>query len=75
MISTPFEILAVEGQKEVNLNFIDYFKAFDRVRHNEIITQLTQLKINEKLTNRSKACTSNKKQQLKLMEELAHLQE
>ena len=33
------------GQKEVYLCFIDYTKAFDRVRHDEIITQLTQLKV------------------------------
>ena len=39
---------ALEVQKEVYLCFIDYTKAFDRVQPDEIITQLTQLKINEK---------------------------
>ena len=35
----------LEKTKEVNLWFIDYTETFDRVRHDEIITQLTQLKI------------------------------
>ncbi|GFO09466.1 DNA replication licensing factor mcm8 [Plakobranchus ocellatus] len=39
---------ALEVQKDVNLCFIDYTKAFDRVRHDEIIKQLTQLKIDGK---------------------------
>ena len=34
---------ALNIQKQ--LCFIDYTKAFDRIRHDEIITQLTQLKI------------------------------
>ena len=38
----------MEVQKEVHLCFIDYTKAFDRVRHDEIITQLTKLKIDGK---------------------------
>ena len=37
---------ALEVQKEVCLSFIYYTKAFDTVRHDEIITQITQLKIN-----------------------------
>ena len=36
---------APEVQKDVYLCFIDYTKAFDRVRHNETITQLAQLQI------------------------------
>ncbi|GFN88374.1 2-aminoadipate transaminase [Plakobranchus ocellatus] len=39
---------ALEAQKDVYLCFIDYTKAFDRVRHNEIITQLKQLNIDGK---------------------------
>ena len=34
----------MEVQKELYLCFIDYTKAFDRVQHDEIIKQLTQLK-------------------------------
>ena len=33
---------ALEIQKDVYLCFIDYTKAFDRVRHNEIIKELTK---------------------------------
>ena len=36
---------ALEVQKEVHLCFIKHTYAFDRVRHDEIITQLTQLKM------------------------------
>ena len=32
---------ALEVQKEIDLCFIDYTKAFDRVRYDEIITHLT----------------------------------
>ncbi|GFO30487.1 endonuclease-reverse transcriptase [Plakobranchus ocellatus] len=39
---------APEVQKDVYLCFIDYTKAFDRVRHDEIITQLKQLNIDGK---------------------------
>ena len=39
---------AMEVQKEVYLCFIDYTGAFDKARHDEIITQLTQSKINGK---------------------------
>ena len=39
---------ALKVQKEVYLGSIDYTKALDRVRHDEIITQLTQMKINGK---------------------------
>ncbi|GFO07610.1 endonuclease-reverse transcriptase [Plakobranchus ocellatus] len=39
---------ALEVQKDVYLCFIDYTKAFDRVRHDEIITQLKQLNIDGK---------------------------
>ncbi|GFN95634.1 endonuclease-reverse transcriptase [Plakobranchus ocellatus] len=39
---------ALEVQKGVYLCFIDYTKAFDRVRHDEIITQLKQLNIDGK---------------------------
>ncbi|GFO42831.1 endonuclease-reverse transcriptase [Plakobranchus ocellatus] len=39
---------ALEAQKDVYLCFIDYTKAFDRVRHDEIITQLKQLNIDGK---------------------------
>ncbi|GFO01888.1 RNA-directed DNA polymerase from mobile element jockey-like [Plakobranchus ocellatus] len=35
--------LALKVQKDVYLCFIDYTKAFDRARHDEIITQLKQL--------------------------------
>ena len=35
----------LEVQKDVCLCFIDYTKAFDRVQHDEIITQLPLLKI------------------------------
>ena len=38
----------LEIQKEVYLCFIDCTKAFDRVRLDKIITQLTQLKIDGK---------------------------
>ena len=38
---------AIEVQKEVYLCIIDYIQAFE-VRHDEIITQLTQLKIDGK---------------------------
>ncbi|GFO14782.1 condensin complex subunit 3, partial [Plakobranchus ocellatus] len=38
----------LEVQKDVYLCFIDYTKAFDRVRHDEIITQLKQLNIDGK---------------------------
>ena len=36
---------ALEIPKDVYLCFIDYTKAFDRVRHDEIIKELTKLKI------------------------------
>ena len=39
---------ALEIQKDVYLCFIDYTKAFDRVRHHEIIKELTKLKIDGK---------------------------
>ena len=39
---------ALEIQKDVNLCFIDYTKAFDRVRHDEIIKELTKLRIDRK---------------------------
>ena len=39
---------ALEIQKDVYLCFIDYTKAFDRVRHDEIIKEQTKLKINGK---------------------------
>ncbi|GFO03036.1 endonuclease-reverse transcriptase [Plakobranchus ocellatus] len=39
---------ALEVQKDVYLCFIDYTKAFDRVRHDEIITQLVKLKTDGK---------------------------
>ncbi|GFO19349.1 endonuclease-reverse transcriptase [Plakobranchus ocellatus] len=39
---------ALEIQKDVYLCFIDYTKAFDRVRHDEIITELKQLNIDGK---------------------------
>ncbi|GFO05641.1 RNA-directed DNA polymerase from mobile element jockey-like [Plakobranchus ocellatus] len=39
---------ALEIQKDVYLCFIDYTKAFDRVCHDEIITQLKQLNIDGK---------------------------
>ena len=39
---------ALQVQKEVNLCFIDCMEAFDRVQHDEIIRQLTQLKIDGK---------------------------
>ena len=39
---------ALEIQKDVYLCFIDYTKAFDGVRHNEIIKELTKLKIDGK---------------------------
>ena len=39
---------ALEVQKDVYLCFIDYTKAFDRVKHNEIMKQLTQLRIDGK---------------------------
>ena len=39
---------ALEVQKEVNLCFINCAEAFDRVQHDEIIRQLTQLKIDGK---------------------------
>ncbi|GFO04703.1 endonuclease-reverse transcriptase [Plakobranchus ocellatus] len=39
---------ALEVQKDVYLCFIDYSKAFDRVRHDEIITQLKQLNMDGK---------------------------
>ena len=35
-------------KKKLYLYFIDYTKAFGIVRHTEIITQLTQLKIDRK---------------------------
>ncbi|GFO16119.1 LINE-1 reverse transcriptase [Plakobranchus ocellatus] len=39
---------ALEVQKDVYLCFIDYTKAFDRVRNDEIITELKQLNIDGK---------------------------
>ncbi|GFO38972.1 LINE-1 reverse transcriptase [Plakobranchus ocellatus] len=39
---------ALQVQKDVHLCFIDHTKAFDRVRHDEMITQLKQLIIDEK---------------------------
>ena len=39
---------ALEIQKDVYLCFIDYTKAFDRVRHDEIIKELTKLKMDGK---------------------------
>ena len=46
MQSTPFIIEQVlKAQKEAYLCFIDFIMVFDRVRYDEITTQLTQLKI------------------------------
>ena len=39
---------ALEVQKEVFVCNVDYTKAFDKVQHDEIITQLTHLKIDGK---------------------------
>ncbi|GFR87016.1 endonuclease-reverse transcriptase [Elysia marginata] len=39
---------AIEVQKDVYLCFLDYTKAFDRVRHDEIMKDLTQIKIDGK---------------------------
>ncbi|GFS21672.1 RNA-directed DNA polymerase from mobile element jockey-like [Elysia marginata] len=39
---------AIEVQKDVYLCLIDYTKAFDRVRHDEIMKDLTQIKIDGK---------------------------
>ncbi|GFN73966.1 retrovirus-related pol polyprotein from type-2 retrotransposable element r2dm [Plakobranchus ocellatus] len=39
---------ALEVQNDVYLCFIDYTKAFDRVRHDEIITELRQINIDGK---------------------------
>ena len=51
--STPFELKLNEVwkfkiKKDVYVCFFDYTKAFDRVRFDQIIIQLTQLKIYEK---------------------------
>ena len=45
--STSFVIMeqALEEQIGVCVCYVDYIKAFDKVRYEEIITQLTQLKI------------------------------
>ena len=40
---------ALEVQKRIYLCFTDYTKVFDRVPYDEIITQLTQLKIDGKM--------------------------
>ena len=40
---------ALEEQKEVYVYFIDYTKSFDRAQYDEIITQLTQLKMKSDL--------------------------
>ena len=45
---TPFAQRFSELWKDKNLFFIDFTKAFDKVRHDEIITQLIQLKIDGK---------------------------
>ena len=39
---------SLEVNKDVCLCFIDYTKAFDRVRHDELVRQLTQLKVDGK---------------------------
>ena len=39
---------ALEVQKDVYLCFIDYTKAFDRVKHDELWKQLTQLRVDRK---------------------------
>ena len=39
---------ALEVQKEVFVCNVDYTKAFDKVQHDEIITQLTHLEIDGK---------------------------
>ena len=39
---------AIEGQKDANLCFIDYTKAFDRVKHNAFLKQLKQLRVDGK---------------------------
>ena len=52
---------ALEVQKEVYLCFIHYPKAIIRVRHDEIITQLTQMKINLRVR------TLDRRQQSELM--------
>ena len=40
-----YDRMSSEIQKVVYLRFIDHTKAFDRVRHNEIITQPMQSKL------------------------------
>ncbi|GFO24253.1 retrovirus-related pol polyprotein from type-1 retrotransposable element r2 [Plakobranchus ocellatus] len=52
---------ALEAQKDVYLCFIDYTKAFDRVRHDEIITQLKQLKIKTMYWEQTAAMTIENK--------------
>ena len=54
---------ALEVRKEVYL----YFRAFNKVRHDERITHLTQLKIDEKALLVMKKCTGNIKQQCEMI--------
>ena len=39
---------AIEKQKDLYICFIDYVKAFDRVKHQELIKVLEQIGIDEK---------------------------
>ena len=42
---------AIEKQKDPYICFIDYVKAFDRVKHQELIKVLEQIGIDEKKTS------------------------
>ena len=39
---------AIEKQKDINICFIDYVKAFDGVKHQELINVLEQIGIDKK---------------------------
>ena len=53
---------ALEVQKEVCLCSFNYTKAFNRIWHDEIITQLTQLKTDGKYLRVIKTCTGHRQQ-------------
>ena len=62
------ELWKYKKKKKVYLCFVNYPKAFDRIRHDEIITQLTRLKINGKDLRVIKKTSAGKRlQQCELM--------
>ena len=55
---------AIEEQRDLHLCFIDYSKAFDKVKHSDLFDILLRhLTVMEKILESSETCTGNKRLQ------------